>query len=190
MKRFSNEDYAERRNERAQARVERRCARKKRREDSPEREIQFFLGLYSLEHDAWGVPFSVHLELFPRALDDGNLREALVRFYACYNVAIHFQDPAALAIQKSIVDALMIKAEEALGETTREDFLFSHYIYAICGGGEKFQIWNARGNMFSRYDNERILSNEFLEFQEFVKYTSKNQLPLTTWDCTPNNFKN
>lgn len=189
MKRLSKDDYAERRNERAQARAERRCARKKRREDSPERQIQFFIGLYSLEHDAWGVPFSVHLELFPRALDDGNLRESLVRFYACFNVAIHFKsDQTALAIQKSIVDALMVKAEEALGKTTREDYIFSHYIYAICGCGEKFEIWNARGNMFSRYDNERILSNEFLEFKEFEKYASKNQLPLASWDDTSNNF--
>lgn len=180
MHRTSKEEYAKRRNDRAEARVERHAERKKRREDSPERELRYYVGQYSLEVDAWGTPFSTHMEKFPQALADGNLREALVRFYACYNVVIHFpDDPVAISIQKSMVDALMAKAVEDLGSATRVDYMYKHYLYTLCGGGDKFQVLNARGNMYTRYDNERVLSPEFQEFQETHKYASKNQFPVT-----------
>jgi hypothetical protein len=180
MSSTSKEEYFKRRNDRSEAKAKRHAERKRRREDSPERELQYYVGQYSLEVDAEGTPFSTHMEKFPQALSDGNPREALVRFYACYNVVIHFpDDPVAISIQKSMEDALMAKAVEDLGRTTRIDYMYKHYLYSLCGGGAKFQVSNARGNMYTRYDNERILSPEFQEFQEFHKYASKNLLPLT-----------
>ena len=96
----SKEEYAERRNARAEARAERHDARKKRREDSPERELPYYAGKYSLEVDAWDIPFSVHLEKFPQALTEGKLRESLVRFYACYNVVVHFHSACSAPMPK------------------------------------------------------------------------------------------
>ena len=66
--------------------------------------------------DTWGHLITLRKSDFQKAIRRGNINQALVAFFACYNIESLFpSDPSAKSIQTNIINRLVICAMEDIG---------------------------------------------------------------------------
>jgi hypothetical protein len=126
--------------------------------------------------DTWGYSITLRKSDFQKAVRRGNVNQALVAFFACYNIGEMFpNEPSAKSIQTNIINRMIICSMEDIGvsnfklvesiinvvvpmitkKDTRDPFTLAKYVILLCNSS-KSRIQSHMTHYYAKQNNPTV----------------------------------